>query len=389
MFVDPSRDRARISSALQTLPAQSTVSAMGRNPRAVGVGACHHVGGSLPSERTADGFLPSKECELLLLMQVLFFNQKDYRYRVTEAFRAAVLKLPPPPICGVDDNVCGTPVSFFWVAMDSVGYRNSNFHCIDKLSDMFHESHVKQRPGESVWKVFFMDVVLHRAIIPAASESNDKNDVRVMICFKQVDLDDSVDYKFCLLIAFVPNAGVFYCSSERRRADAGVEKTLFPMDMSWLCLHRSEEVGCGAEQPRVPVYTIGDGGYVKRLHCDGSDGRPVSVWCMTYNILCDRRVILRANQCADQDGPMLPPDVISAQCFSLAWPREVLALEINSILARSNSARLGGQHYAAGTPYFYLSSSCLMVDPAIDPMVDIVIDVAPFGTSVDRQTVVR
>ena len=126
---------------------------------------------------------PSNELVLLLLMQVLFFDQMDYRYRVAEAFRAAILKPPLPPICGVDDNVCGTSVSFFWVAMDSVGYRISNFHRIDELSDMFHESHVKQRPGESVCEVLFMDVVLYRAILPAASESNDKNNVRVMRCF--------------------------------------------------------------------------------------------------------------------------------------------------------------------------------------------------------------
>ncbi len=71
---------------------------------------------------------------------------------------------------------------------------------------------MKQCPGESICEVFFMDVVLNRAIIPAASESNDKNDVRVMRCFEQGDLDDSVDYKFHSLIAFIPNAGVFYCS---------------------------------------------------------------------------------------------------------------------------------------------------------------------------------
>jgi len=389
MFVDPSRDRARISSARRTLPAQSSVSAMGHNPRVVGVHAGHDGGGSLPLERTPDGFLPSKERVLVVLMQVLFFDQENYRDRVAEAFRAAVLRPPLPPISGVDDNICGTPVSFFRAALDSVGYRVVDLYRIDTLSDMFHESHVKQRPGESICEVFFMDVVLNRAIIPTTSESNNNNDVRVMRCFESADLDDSMDYKFRSLIAFVPNAGVFYCSSERRRADAGVEKTLVPHDMSWLRLHRSSEVGSGAEQPRAPVYTIGDGGYVKRLHCGGSDGHPVSVWRMTYNILQDKRVILRANQCADQDGPMLPPDVISGQCFSSAWPREVLALEFNSILAGSNSARLGGRHYAAGTRYFDLPSSCFLVDPAIDPMVDIMIDVAPFGTSVDRQTVVR
>ena len=80
MFADPSRDRARISSARRTLPAQSSVSAMGRNPRAVGVGAAGHdvAGSSLPLDRTAEGFLPSKERVLSLLMQVLFFDQENF-----------------------------------------------------------------------------------------------------------------------------------------------------------------------------------------------------------------------------------------------------------------------------------------------------------------------
>jgi hypothetical protein len=78
MFADPSRDRARIASARRTLPAQSSVLAMGSNPRAVGVGSgCDVAGGSLPLDRTAEGFLPSKERVLSLLMQVLFFDQKD------------------------------------------------------------------------------------------------------------------------------------------------------------------------------------------------------------------------------------------------------------------------------------------------------------------------
>ena len=130
-------------------------------------------GGSLPSHRTADKLLPSKERVLLVLMQVLFFDQKDYRDRVEEAFRAAVLQPPLPPIGGVDDNICGTPVSFFQTALDTVGYRVSDFYRIDKLSDMFHESHVKQRPGESICEVFFMDVVLNCAIILTTIGSND------------------------------------------------------------------------------------------------------------------------------------------------------------------------------------------------------------------------
>ena len=176
-----------------------------------------------------------------------------------------------------------------------MGYRISDFYRIDKLSDMFHESHVKQQPGESICEVFFMDVILNHAIIPTTSRSENNDDVRVLRCFDPDDLDDSVDHKFRSLIAFVRNAGVFYCSSERRRADAGVEKMLIPHDISWLCLHRDGSV----QQSHVPVYSIGDGGYMKRLHCGGSDGRPVSVWHMTYNILRDKHVIIRVGRCAD------------------------------------------------------------------------------------------
>jgi hypothetical protein len=68
----------RISCARQTLPEQNSVAATGRNPRAVWVGVCHDGGGSLPLERTVDGFLPpSKERVLAVVMQVLFFNQEN------------------------------------------------------------------------------------------------------------------------------------------------------------------------------------------------------------------------------------------------------------------------------------------------------------------------
>lgn len=392
MLANPSCDRARISRARRTLPAHSSVSAMGNNPRAVGVvavGGCAG-GASLPSRRSADRFLPSKERVLAVLMQALFFDQKDYRHRVAEAFRAAVLKPPLPPVRGVDDNICGTPVSYFRTALDSVGYRTVNFLRINKLSDMFHESHVKEPlRGEAVCEVFFMDVVLNRAIIPATDgrgAGKGGGDVRVMRCFEQEDLEDSADHKFRALIALIPSAGVFYCSCDRQRAGPdGGRRVLVPLDMSWLHLHRGETVGSAGP----PVYTIGDGGYVKRLHCGGADGFPVSVWRMSYNVLLDKRVIIRAEQCADQDGPILAPDIISGQSFSLAWPQEVLAQEFNSVLARSNSARLGGRHYATGTRYSSIPSSCLVIDPVTDPMVDVVINVAPIGSSAGRETVVR
>jgi hypothetical protein len=77
MFADPARDWSRISSARRMLPARSSVLATGRNQHAVGVGACRVGGGSSPLERTADGFLRSRERVLAVLMQVMFFDQQD------------------------------------------------------------------------------------------------------------------------------------------------------------------------------------------------------------------------------------------------------------------------------------------------------------------------
>ena len=124
--------------------AQSSVSAMGHNPRAVGVGDCRDGGGSLPLQRTAYGLFPSKERVLAVLMQVLFFGEHDYRDRVKEAFRSAVLQPPLPPVRGVDDNICSTPVLFFRAALDSVGFRVVNVQVDKRYTEMWLKT-IQQR----------------------------------------------------------------------------------------------------------------------------------------------------------------------------------------------------------------------------------------------------
>lgn len=109
------------------------------------------------------------------------------------------------------------------------GYCISNFYCIDKLSDMFHELCVNQHLGESVCEAFFMDVVLNHAIIPSTTSGSDSSNG-----WWDFNLDDDfVDYKFCLLIGCVLLlrwAMMCWCGCWENA----------PHDMSWLCLATSQ-----------------------------------------------------------------------------------------------------------------------------------------------------
>ena len=55
---------------------------------------------------------------------------RELSVRVAKSCRAALLQPPPlsPLLGGIDDDVYGKHVSFFRAAMDSVGYRISNFY---------------------------------------------------------------------------------------------------------------------------------------------------------------------------------------------------------------------------------------------------------------------
>ena len=72
--------------------------------------------------------------------------------------------------------------------------------------------------------------------------------------------------------------------------------------------------------------------------------------------------IYRAVQCADHDGPGMHPDMVDFHDVS-CWPAVDRAWEYNRRLASSNSAQIGGRHYAAGCLYSSrLPSDCLVID---------------------------
>ncbi len=98
-------------------------------------------------------------------------------------------------------------------------------------------------------------------------------------------------------------------------------------------------------------------------------------------------MIYRARQCADADGPMLAPDIFSGEDAG-RWPQPYLAAEYNRRLAQSNSARLGGRHYAAVCHHLRVPDTCWTIDPAVTHCVDIMADPATVGGCSDRQLVV-
>ena len=211
----------------------------------------------------------------------------------------------------------------------------------------------------------------------------------LMQLFCPEDDDDKNDYKFRAMILFLPQCGVFYCARERRDEEVGLSNTLIPLDMSWLQL-QSEEKPDGSA-----VYTFGNGGYVKRFY-DKSVSRMfpecnmISAWQISTGRTLDfrqNRLVYRARQCSDADGPMLAPDVYSGEDAG-GWLQPYLAAQYNHCLARSNSARLGGRHYATGCHHFKVPDTCWTIDPMVTHCVDIMVDVATVGRCTNWQSVV-
>jgi hypothetical protein len=86
----------------------------------------------------------------------------------------------------------------------------------------------------------------------------------------------------------------------------------------------------------------------------------------------------------------MPPDMVDFHDVS-CWPAADCAWEYNSRLALSNSAGIGGRHYAAGCLYSScLPSDCLVIDDKVNdtPHAHIILDVSPIGGCTHCKSVV-
>ena len=82
----------------------------------------------------------------------------------------------------------------------------------------------------------------------------------------------------------------------------------------------------------------------------------------------------------------MTPDVIDGVCRT--WKEEYLALEYNRRLAKANSARKDGKHYAQGCHHSRLPEKCWVIDPTLEHFVDIMVDLPRLGRQKNKQSVV-
>lgn len=346
----------------------------GSLPRGDGIPPVH---GRLPVHRRPREFLPSQSQAMALLSRCIHPSDRAL-FEGKFKFEVAGRK-------GEGDGVaiCATPVRWIENALDAVCCRKPK-QLVD-MNDMFPTTGTVADYGT---EVYVMDVILNRAEVRTsnseAAAALDPDRVLLVKSFSPDDQNPQVDYKFRTMIAFLPAAGTFYCARERRRDSVGVAKSLVQLDMSWLRMQRNELPNGSAH------YTFGEGGYVRKFASEvrGVQQRKhnrISAWKFCFRG-CQQRVIYRALQCHDSHGPKLAPDFFNGEDAG-CWPRDVLAEEYNKRLARSNSLRSGGRHYAAGCHHFSLPPSCWLIDPRDNPFVDIMIDVAPVGLCMNRQSV--
>jgi hypothetical protein len=217
-----------------------------------------------------------------------------------------------------------------------------------------------------------MDVILNRAPSPAVTGNYKKGKrgdgtstgvdfdvVRPFMAYKPGDSDPEKDYLYRAVILFLSQCGVFYCHRERRCGDAGVPGTLIAHNMSWLCLQRNDD---------MMSYTFGADSFVKQFYHKSrgecvsygpshlmlfhylSSNHRVSAWRISTGrtgVSQQKRVVYRAIQCHDADGPILPPD-FRGQDDLRKVPADYHAAQYQLNLLGANSARKDGRHYVDG-----------------------------------------
>ena len=297
-------------------------------------------------------------------------------------------------------NLCGIPIS--WVGK---AYECDPFQ-LRLASDMFPSSWTQSK---YLNEFYVMDVILNRRT-PLPGDTLDPEVVCPFLSYEPGDNDDEKDYLFRAAILFLPQSGVFYCHRERRKGDVVVANTFIAHDISWLRLQRDVTSVGGVEEVR---YSFGSDGYVKRFYHNSAGNRvynpnlrcwkyvpenhSVSAWRINTGRTLQsqqNRVIHRAVQSHDADGPMLAPDLLEGEERIIpgdekaSVPHVYLAAYYRNGLATSPSAKLGGRYYVSQALHYQLPDTCWEIDPEVTHNVDVVIDVDAVGETRNRQSVV-
>jgi len=404
MLLDGQQERDRIATFKRTSPCRTTVISMGSSPR-IGMNATAgdgnvwmsdtRAGTTLPQKRCGRDYLPSHLQIMTLLSKACAPGQQ--RVHFIRIFKGAKKRNHRTE---VDEMLCKTPIAWIEYALVG-GTRIKPTYRLRSLDDMF-PSHCTVSDYQIEY--YIMDVILNRHVRTNRDaeqhdiDHRDPNKVVTVWCYRPEELGDEFDHMFRTAILFLPQAGVFYCARERRKADAGVPNSYIPLDMSWLRMERKQTFRprSGYSHEARFSYTFGADGYVKCFSSSKSTpGYPdfdfVSAWRISLDRTIERRAkrtIYRVNQCLDADGPMLAPNVFDGEDAN-SWPHVDLQQEYNRRLSSSNSAKKNGRHYASGCHHYRLPKDCWILDPwKGDENVDICVDVATVGRCSDRQSLV-
>lgn len=351
---------------------------LGNNPRVLGVDEENDGGFGMPRVRTERSFLPSHSMALRVAVKCIPLRGRELmEHRFQEAMTKGRAR------AGDDGCLCATPVRWF-----KEGFGPQYRVCqLNSMDEMFPSPGIRDDLSE----FFLMDVILNRRIVTPRNDDDvaepDPDSVVMVRAYGDGDLVDDADFKYRTLVAFLPGAGIFYCARERRRSEVGCNNAHIQLDASWFRFQEDALVA-----PYNGRFSFGVGGYVKRLAQERNyhvpDGR-VSIWRVSTSIVpkLQRRLVYLASQCSDSEGPRMAPDVIAGHNIA-AWPNADRGQAFNERLASALSARPGGRHYAKGCLHQQIPGDCLVIDGISAPHVDIIVDIAPIGTYMNRKSVV-
>jgi hypothetical protein len=355
-------------------------------------------------DRNEKHTLPTKvRIMSMLSMAVIPEERRAFRRRFRQASRKDVEgndMEQKPCATGVSD-MCAVPISWIAKAFECEPFQ---LRC---AGDMFPESRIE---SEFLNEFYVMDVVLNRAPKAAATDSLQETDydvVRPVISYREEDLGSDMDYFYRAAILFLPQCGKFYCHRERRKGEVGVPGTFTAHDMSWLRLQRT--VTRKADGQFDVSYAFGKDSFVRRFFFE-TQGEPVlrneerradgwrfldenhriSAWRISTGRKRpsqQNRVIYRAIQCRDSDGPILPPDILQGEDRGTV-PQDYLAAEYRRLFASANSVRKDGRHYVGGCRHYRLPKSCWIIDPFDTHFFDVMVDTDDAGGTRNRQSVV-
>ena len=393
----------------KTSPSKGAVKNMGLSPR-LPIEPCNPQAPgnkeatikSFRSNPVTKKVMPShRRIMLMLSMAVVPEERAAFRARFRQARRehgnnvgndAATDNTACNRNCGLHDKCAGdealvgvTPIRWIGKAFESDPYQ------LVSPEEMFPESRTE---SDFMNDIYVLDVILNRIPRPSVEQKKNKsgkphaidyNVVRPMLAYKDADLTKEFDVFYRAVLLFLPQCGIFYCHSERRKGDAGVPGTFVAHDMAWLRMRREAK------------YAFGNDGYVRSFYREGNVSAPtsktvgrqaqllddhaesrhyVTAWRFSTGRLqsSTRRMMFRAIQCSDACGPKLPPDVVNGFDINVV-SADQRAGQYRKLLNRSPSAKKDGRHYVDGCHHYHLPASCWIIDPRETPIVDICIDI--------------